>query len=111
MPSDSVMLVGAFIPIAAILVGGLILLVPIAGLTLRFALKPLLEGLSQMRDLRGQAQEIRLLEQRLALVEEQLHSLPLSSGRNGSALAEASAPAEPFALGSGTGPDSATRHA
>lgn len=75
MPSDTVMLVGTFIPIVAILMGGLLLLVPIAGLTLRFALKPALESLGQLKDLKQQGQELRLVEQRLALLEEQLHAL------------------------------------
>lgn len=75
MPSDTVMLIGAFIPIVAILVGGLAILIPIAGLTLRFALKPALESLARLRDDQTQTQEVRLLEQRLSLVEEQVHQL------------------------------------
>ena len=69
------MLVGALIPIVAILIGGLVLLVPIAGLTLRFALKPALEAYAQARKSSGDREEIRILQQRLALVEEQLHAL------------------------------------
>ncbi|HEX5520806.1 MAG TPA: hypothetical protein VFX29_03885 [Longimicrobiaceae bacterium] len=79
MPSDSVMMIGTFIPIVAILMGGLILLVPIAGLTLRFALKPALESLGHLRDLRTHTEALRLAEQRIALLEEQMHAL--SSGR------------------------------
>ena len=75
MPSDTVMLIGAFIPIVAILVGGLAILIPIAGLTLRFALKPALESLARLREDQTQTQEVRLLEQRLSLVEEQVHQL------------------------------------
>lgn len=75
MPSDTVMLVGAFIPIVAILVAGLAILIPVAGLTLRFALKPALESLVHLREDQAQTQELRLIEQRLSLVEEQLHQL------------------------------------
>jgi hypothetical protein len=75
MPPDTVMLIGAFIPIVAILVGGLAILIPIAGLTLRFALKPALESVAKLREDQTQTREVRLLEQRLSLVEEQVHQL------------------------------------
>jgi hypothetical protein len=75
MPSDTVMLVGTLIPIFAILVGGLAIIIPIAGLTLRFALKPAIESFGKLKEGQFQDQEIRLLEQRLSLVEEQLHQL------------------------------------
>jgi hypothetical protein len=80
MPSDSVMMIGTFIPIVAILMGGLILLVPIAGLTLRFALKPALESLGHLRDLRTHTEALRLAEQRIALLEEQVHMLQAGRG-------------------------------
>lgn len=86
MPSDTVMLVGTFIPILAILMGGLLLLVPIAGLTLRFALKPVLESLGPLRDLKLQGQELRLLEQRLSLLEEQMHALAAGARSDAAAL-------------------------
>jgi hypothetical protein len=82
MPSDTVMLVGAFIPIVAILFVGLIILVPIAGLTLRFALKPALEALGPLREQRNQDAELRLLEQRIALLEGQLVDAQLGQGRS-----------------------------
>ena len=63
------------IPIIAIVLGGLIFLVPIAGLTLRFALKPALEAYASMRELNGQGQEVRILEQRVALLEERLQGI------------------------------------
>lgn len=90
------MLVGTFIPILAILMGGLLLLVPVAGLTLRFALKPALESLGQLRDLKQQGQELRLVEQRLALLEEQMHAL--SAGARGEGALPA-APAGRLAIG------------
>lgn len=78
MPSDTVMLVGAFIPIVAILFGGMLLLIPVAGLTLRFALKPTIEAFAKAREVQGQKQEIRLIEQRLALLEDQINTLMLT---------------------------------
>ncbi len=74
MPSDTVMLVGTLIPILAIVFAGLLLLIPVAGITLRFALKPSLEAFARMRELQGQGQELRILEQRLALLEEKVNS-------------------------------------
>ncbi len=74
MPTDTEMLVG-IAQILVVLFAGLVLLIPIAGLTLRFALKPALEAFSQMKELRGQGQELRLIEQRLSLLEEKLNSV------------------------------------
>jgi len=79
MPSDTVMLVGTLIPIAAIIMGGLLLLVPVVGLTVRFALKPALESLGHLRALKLQGQELHLVEQRLALIEEQMRALSLAA--------------------------------
>jgi hypothetical protein len=79
MPSENVMLVGTLIPIAAIIMGGLLLLVPVLGLTLRFAIKPALESLGHLRALKLQGQELHLVEQRLALLEEQMRALSLAA--------------------------------
>lgn len=62
------------IPITAIVLGSLTVLIPIAGLTARFALKPVLEALARYREMQGGEQRVALLEQRLALLEEQQHS-------------------------------------
>ena len=58
--------------IIAILIGGLIILVPVAGITARFALKPLIDSLIRMVETRRSTQEVELLERRLALVEQEL---------------------------------------
>lgn len=75
---------GLLVPILAILVGGLVVLVPLAGLVLRFALKPSVETFVRARQSMGPSDEIRQLEQRLARVEEQLRALqaeqPVRSG-------------------------------
>jgi hypothetical protein len=62
------------IPLVAILLGSLVVLIPVAGLTARFALKPLMEALAKYRSLQGEGQQVELLERRLALLEEQVHS-------------------------------------
>lgn len=52
-----------------------VVLVPIAGLTARFALKPIAEAVARMREAQGQNRELQLVEQRLALMEQQLSNL------------------------------------
>jgi hypothetical protein len=74
--------IGIFIPILAILMAGLIVLVPIAGLTARFALKPVIEAFVSLRARGGHDEKfLAVLEQRLALMEQQLHTLESSLHR------------------------------
>lgn len=69
------------IPITAILVGGVAVILPIAGLTARFALKPMVEAFAKLKGTQGAEQRVELLEQRLALLEEQFHSLERDNAR------------------------------
>ena len=62
----------------AIFLGMMVILIPIAGLTARFALKPLMEALKSYRELQGENQAQQLLERRMSLMEEQLHSVDRS---------------------------------
>lgn len=62
----------------AIFLGMMVILIPIAGLTARFALKPLMEALRSYRELQGDNQAQQLLERRMALMEEQVHSVDRS---------------------------------
>lgn len=62
----------------AIFLGMLVVLIPITGLTARFALRPMMEALSKYRELAGQNEAQQLLERRIALMEEQLHSVDRS---------------------------------
>lgn len=66
-------LLALLIPILAIVLGSLVVLIPIAGLTARFALKPMLDALARYREMQGEGQRVAMLEQRLALIEEQQH--------------------------------------
>jgi uncharacterized protein (DUF2164 family) len=59
----------------AIFLGMMVILIPIAGLTARFALKPLMEALASYRELQGDNQAQQLIERRMALMEEQMHSM------------------------------------
>jgi hypothetical protein len=66
------------IPLLAILIVGIIVLVPIAGLTARFALKPAIEAFAQLRGAREQEQLVAVLEQRISLLEQQMHGMETS---------------------------------
>jgi hypothetical protein len=62
---------GELIPIVAIVMGMLTVLIPITGFTARFALKPIAEAVARMREAQGSGQIVALLEQRIALLEQQ----------------------------------------
>ncbi len=68
MPIDVTAVVG-------VLMGTLIILVPVAGITVRFALKPIAEAMATWRQTQGANQEIALIGQRLDLLERQLSGL------------------------------------
>ncbi len=69
------------IPLVAVVLGCLIILIPVAGLTARFALKPIMEAFANYRSTQGDSQRVALLERRLALIEEQTHSQERTLGR------------------------------
>lgn len=73
------------IPILGIVFGSLMFLIPIAGFTARFALKPIVEALAKYRELQGgvTGREINVLEQRVALLEQQYQNLETSVSRMG----------------------------
>ena len=61
--------------IVAIMMGSLMFLIPIAGLTARYALKPIVESIARLRDSGSRDEAIALLERRLALVEQEVQSV------------------------------------
>ena len=65
------------IPITAIVFGSLMFLIPIAGITARFALKPIMEAIAKAREIQagGTGRELSVLEQRVALLEQQYQHL------------------------------------
>ena len=71
------------IPLAAVVLGSLCFLVPIAGLTLRFAIKPVMEALVKAREAQvgGAGRELEVLEQRVALLEQQYQGLETTVDR------------------------------
>lgn len=63
-------------------IGGLlIILIPVAGLTARFALKPIVEALFKARESPAAARETAMLEKRIALLEQQVRNVEGSMER------------------------------
>jgi hypothetical protein len=67
--------------VVAVVMGMLVILIPVAGLTARFALKPIVEAIARMRESQNGEQEVSLLQQRIALLEQQLQSVESSVDR------------------------------
>ncbi|HEX2081723.1 MAG TPA: hypothetical protein VHG08_28725 [Longimicrobium sp.] len=62
----------------AIFLGMMVVLIPITGLTLRFALRPLMEAIASYREMQGANEAQQLLERRFALMEDQVQSMDRS---------------------------------
>lgn len=58
--------------IILILMSGLIVFTPVAGLTLRFALKPLVDSIARLMEVRARRDDADLLEKRVSLLEQEL---------------------------------------
>ena len=61
------------IPLVLGTLGILTVLIPIAGLTARFALKPIVEAMARMKEIQAgnEGRALGILEQRVALLEQQ----------------------------------------
>ena len=70
-----------WVALAGVIMGTLIVLIPVAGLTARFALKPIVEAVARMRQTTGAAEHLALLEQRVALMEQQQANTESDVGR------------------------------
>ena len=75
------MVSGELIGMVAVIMGCLMLLIPIAGLTARFALKPIVEAVVRLRQTPGAAEHLALIEQRMALMEQQQANTESDVGR------------------------------
>ena len=74
MPIDIVSVIGV--------IGGLsIVLIPIIGLTARFALKPTVEALSRVFEGKSTDDSVQLLEKRIALIEQHMDVMESSMQR------------------------------
>jgi hypothetical protein len=65
------------IPLVAVTLGIMTVLIPIAGFTARFALKPIVEAMARMKEIQAGStgRELSVLEQRVALLEQQHSAL------------------------------------
>lgn len=63
------------VALAAVVLGCLTVLIPIAGITLRFAIKPVTEALALTRQSGAERESVQMLERRLALLEQEVHSI------------------------------------
>lgn len=61
--------------IIAVTGGILIVLIPVAGLTARFALKPLIETIARVMQARQGTEAVQLVERRVALLEQELAAM------------------------------------
>jgi hypothetical protein len=92
----------------SVILGISIVLVPVIGLTARFALKPTVEALSHFFEHKGLQDTVDLLERRMALLEQQMEGLEGGVKRIEEAAAFHEALGEPGPtgrLGSGDSPE------
>ena len=61
--------------LVAVVLGCLMVLIPVAGLTARFAVKPIVEALGRARESTTTNEAVALLERRTALLEQEVQSL------------------------------------
>lgn len=69
---------GMLIPLVGTIMGCLIVLIPVTGITARIALKPIMESLARYKEIKGDEQMVALLQQRVALLEEHVHGIERS---------------------------------
>ena len=67
--------IGAMAGILAILLTGIIILVPVFGLTLRFALRPAIEAWTKLRSENAAPEHTQLLSRQIALLESELQQV------------------------------------
>ncbi len=67
--------------LVAVILGISIVLVPVIGLTARFALKPVVDAFGRFIAGKGTEESVAIVERRLALLEQQLDSLQGSVNR------------------------------
>jgi len=70
-----------FTALVATIMGISVVLIPVIGLTARFALKPTVEAFSQFFQAKTAEESVRLLERRMALLESQMENIDASMNR------------------------------
>jgi hypothetical protein len=58
--------------IVAMLLIGLTVLIPVTGVTLRFALKPIVDSIARLMEIREGRERSEVVDQRIALMEQEL---------------------------------------
>ena len=66
------------VALVSVILGISVVLVPVIGLTARFALKPLVEAVSRVFESRSVDETVRILERRVELQEQQIEALQAS---------------------------------
>jgi len=61
--------------LAGIFFGSLMVLIPIAGVTARFAMKPIVESLARLRESGAKTEAVDMLERRMALLEQEVQAI------------------------------------
>ena len=61
--------------LAGVIMGSLIVLIPVAGLTARFAMKPVVESMARLRQSSNQGETVNMLERRITLLEKEVQNL------------------------------------
>ena len=69
------------VALVSVIMGISVVLVPVIGLTARFALKPTVEALGRFFETRGSEEIVSILERRVALLEQQVEHLEGSQRR------------------------------
>lgn len=67
--------------IVALVMGISIILIPVAGLTLRFAIKPAVEAIARSFEHRGLEDTVSVMERRLGILERQMESMETTVNR------------------------------
>ena len=70
-----------FTALVATIMGISVVLIPVIGLTARFALKPTVEAFTQFFQSKTVEESVRLLERRMALLESQMDNIDASVAR------------------------------
>ena len=66
------------VALVSVILGISVVLIPIMGLTARFALKPVVEALARVFESRSVDETVRILERRVELQEQQIEALQSS---------------------------------
>ncbi len=69
------------VSLVAVIMGISVVLIPVIGLTARFALKPTVEALGRFFETKGSEEIVRILERRVALLEQQVEHLEGTQAR------------------------------